>query len=166
MASTSGNIGTPKDVNRNTNSAAVGLYRADFFMYGFSGLRQKDEQYEAYKAVLEGMNGKPVVVRTMDINWKGTLSICHRHSRFPCFAYLYLKLAMLFRTQIALSCVCSTHHVPNGSPSNRIPAKLKRFMTKRKLAQEAEGVAVADNIQVGIMIEIPAAMLVDQLPRK
>lgn len=60
------NIGTPKDVEGvNDNGAeAVGLYRTEFLYMDSQDFPTEDEQYEAYKAVLEGMNGKPVVVRT------------------------------------------------------------------------------------------------------
>ena len=63
------NIGTPKDVEGvNDNGAeAVGLYRTEFLYMDSQDFPTEDDQYEAYKAVLEGMNGKPVVVRTMDI---------------------------------------------------------------------------------------------------
>ena len=63
------NIGTPKDVEGvNENGAeAVGLYRTEFLYMDSQDFPTEDDQYEAYKAVLEGMNGKPVVVRTMDI---------------------------------------------------------------------------------------------------
>lgn len=62
------NIGTPKDVEGvNANGAAIGLYRTEFLYMDSQDFPTEDEQYEAYKAVLEGMNGKPVVVRTMDI---------------------------------------------------------------------------------------------------
>ena len=63
------NIGTPKDVEgvNNNGAEAVGLYRTEFLYMDSQDFPTEDEQYEAYKAVLEGMNGKPVVVRTMDI---------------------------------------------------------------------------------------------------
>src|SRR5699024_8526779 len=46
---------------------AIGLYRTEFLYMDSQELPTEDEQYEAYKKVLEGMNGRPVVVRTMDI---------------------------------------------------------------------------------------------------
>lgn len=63
------NIGTPKDVAGvlANGGEAVGLYRTEFLYMDSADFPTEDEQYEAYKAVLESMAGKPVVVRTMDI---------------------------------------------------------------------------------------------------
>ena len=63
------NIGTPKDLVgvHNNGGEAVGLYRTEFLYMDSPDFPTEDDQYEAYKAVLEGMEGKPVVVRTMDI---------------------------------------------------------------------------------------------------
>ncbi len=75
------NIGTPKDVEGvNANGAeAVGLYRTEFLYMDSQDFPTEDEQYEAYKAVLEGMNGKPVVfVRWTLVEIRNFLtSICH-----------------------------------------------------------------------------------------
>ena len=63
------NIGTPADLEgvNNNGGEAVGLYRTEFLYMGRDQLPTEDEQFEAYKAVLEGMGDKPVVVRTLDI---------------------------------------------------------------------------------------------------
>src|SRR5699024_1009877 len=64
-----GNIGTPEDVQGviNNGGEAVGLYRTEFLYMGKSQLPTEEEQYEAYKSVLEQMGDKPVVVRTLDV---------------------------------------------------------------------------------------------------
>ena len=65
-----GNIGTPKDVEGvlNNGGEGVGLYRTEFlYMDSELDFPSEEEQFEAYKAVLEGMGGKKVVVRTLDI---------------------------------------------------------------------------------------------------
>ena len=51
----------------NNGGEAIGLYRTEFLYMGRNELPSEEEQFESYKAVLEGMNGKPVVVRTLDI---------------------------------------------------------------------------------------------------
>lgn len=63
------NIGTPKDLEGvHANGAeAIGLYRTEFLYMDSDEMPTEDEQFESYKVVLEGMNGHPVVVRTMDI---------------------------------------------------------------------------------------------------
>ncbi|MCB6962606.1 phosphoenolpyruvate--protein phosphotransferase, partial [[Eubacterium] rectale] len=63
------NIGTPNDLDgviRN-GGEGVGLYRTEFLYMGRDELPSEEVQFEAYKAVLEGLKGKPVVVRTLDI---------------------------------------------------------------------------------------------------
>ena len=64
-----GNIGTPRDLEGvlDHGGEAIGLYRTEFLYMDSAELPTEDEQFEAYKEVLEGMEGKPVVVRTMDI---------------------------------------------------------------------------------------------------
>lgn len=64
-----GNIGTPKDLEgvNGHGGEAIGLYRTEFLYMDSPDFPSEDDQFEAYKSVLEGMNGKPVVVRTMDI---------------------------------------------------------------------------------------------------
>ena len=92
------NIGTPKDVEgvNNNGAEAVGLYRTEFLYMDSQDFPTEDEQYEAYKAVLEGMNGKPVVVRTMDIGGDKGTSLLRYATRnepipwIPCPSYLYL----------------------------------------------------------------------------
>ena len=63
------NIGTSEDLESvvNNGGEAIGLYRTEYLYMGRSELPSEEEQFKSYKAVLEGMNGKPVVVRTLDI---------------------------------------------------------------------------------------------------
>src|SRR5699024_3522890 len=64
-----GNIGTPRDLEGvlEHGGEEIGLYRTELLYMYSQELPNEDEQYEAYKEVLEGMDGRPVVVRTMDI---------------------------------------------------------------------------------------------------
>ena len=174
------NIGTPKDVEGvNDNGAeAVGLYRTEFLYMDSQDFPTEDEQYEAYKAVLEGMNGKPVVVRTMDIGGDKELPYFDMpHEMNPFLGFRALRISIsetgdaMFRTQIRALLRASVH----GQLRIMFPmvALLKEFRTAKAILEEekaklvAEGVAVADDIQVGIMIEIPAAaMLADQFAKE
>ena len=112
------NIGTPKDVEGvNDNGAeAVGLYRTEFLYMDSQDFPTEDDQYEAYKAVLEGMNGKPVVVRTMDIGGDKELPYFDLPKEMnPFLGYRALRISIsetgnqMFRTPIAClaSCICS-----------------------------------------------------------
>ena len=174
------NIGTPKDVEGvNANGAeAVGLYRTEFLYMDSQDFPTEDDQYEAYKAVLEGMNGKPVVVRTMDIGGDKELPYFDLPKEMnPFLGYRALRISIsetgnqMFRTQLRALLRASVH----GKLRIMFPmvALLKEFRTAKGILEEekakllAEGVTVADDIQVGIMIEIPAAaMLADQFAKE
>ncbi|GFH42877.1 phosphoenolpyruvate-protein phosphotransferase [Lactococcus hodotermopsidis] len=174
------NIGTPKDVvGVNDNGGeAIGLYRTEFLYMDSQDFPTEDEQYEAYKAVLEGMNGKPVVVRTMDIGGDKELPYFDLPKEMnPFLGYRALRISLsaggdaMFRTQLRALLRSSVH----GKLRIMFPmvALVTEFRAAKKLFDEekanllAEGVAVADDIQVGIMIEIPAAaMLADQFAKE
>ena len=174
------NIGTPKDVEGvNDNGAeAVGLYRTEFLYMDSQDFPTEDDQYEAYKAVLEGMNGKPVVVRTMDIGGDKELPYFDLPKEMnPFLGFRALRISIsetgkqMFRTQLRALLRASVH----GKLRIMFPmvALLTEFRTAKGILEEekaklvAEGVAVADDIEVGIMIEIPAAaMLADQFAKE
>ena len=174
------NIGTPKDVEGvNDNGAeAVGLYRTEFLYMDSQDFPTEEDQYEAYKAVLEGMNGKPVVVRTMDIGGdKGLPYFDLPKEMNPFLGYRALRISIsetgnqMFRTQLRALLRASVH----GKLRIMFPmvALLTEFRTAKGILEEekaklvAEGVTVADDIEVGIMIEIPAAaMLADQFAKE
>ena len=174
------NIGTPKDVEGvNDNGAeAVGLYRTEFLYMDSQDFTTEEDQYEAYKAVLEGMNGKPVVVRTMDIGGDKELPYFDLPKEMnPFLGYRALRISIsetgnqMFRTQLRALLRASVH----GKLRIMFPmvALLTEFRTAKGILEEekaklvAEGVAVADDIEVGIMIEIPAAaMLADQFAKE
>lgn len=174
------NIGTPKDVEGvNANGAeAVGLYRTEFLYMDSQDFPTEDEQYEAYKAVLEGMNGKPVVVRTMDIGGDKELPYFDLPKEMnPFLGFRALRISIsetgqdMFRTQLRALLRASVHgHLRIMFP---MVALLKEFRAAKAIFEEekaklkAEGIAVADDIEVGIMIEIPAAaMLADQFAKE
>lgn len=174
------NIGAPKDVEGvNANGGeAIGLYRTEFLYMESDHFPTEDEQYEAYKAVLEGMNGKPVVVRTMDIGGDKTLPYFDLPQEMnPFLGWRALRISLseagdgMFRTQLRALLRASVH----GRLRIMFPmvALVTEFRAAKKVYEEekaklqAEGVTVADNIEVGIMIEIPAAaMLADQFAKE
>lgn len=174
------NIGTPKDLTgvNNNGAEAVGLYRTEFLYMDSADFPTEDDQYNAYKAVLEGMDGKPVVVRTMDIGGDKELPYLKLpHEMNPFLGYRALRISLsslgddMFRTQLRALLRASVH----GNLRIMFPmvATLKEFRAAKALYNEEkqklvdEGVAVADDIQVGIMIEIPAAaVLADKFAKE
>lgn len=162
------NIGTPKDLEGVVNNGAegVGLYRTEFLYMDSHEMPTEEDQFEAYKAVLEEMNGKPVVVRTMDIGGDKELPYLPLpHEMNPFLGYRAIRISLnepeMFRTQLRALLRASVY----GKLRIMFPmiATLNDFRGAKALLEEekakliAEGVAVSDDIQVGIMIEIPAA---------
>ncbi|MDA3973534.1 phosphoenolpyruvate--protein phosphotransferase [Enterococcus thailandicus] len=167
------NIGTPKDLVgvHNNGGEAVGLYRTEFLYMDSPDFPTEDDQYEAYKAVLEGMEGKPVVVRTMDIGGDKELPYLQLpHEMNPFLGYRALRISLseqgddMFRTQMRALLRASVH----GNLRIMFPmvATLKEFRAAKGIFEDEkqklinEGVEVSDTIQVGIMIEIPAAAVI------
>ena len=172
------NIGTPKDVEGvlANGGEAVGLYRTEFLYMGRDNFPTEEEQFEAYKAVLEAMGDKPVVVRTLDIGGDKELPYLHLPKEMnPFLGYRAIRLCLddtdLFCTQLRALLRASAY----GKLRIMFPmiATLNEFRSAKALLLEekaklvAEGVTVSDEIEVGMMVEIPsAAVLADQFAKE
>ncbi|MDR4315771.1 phosphoenolpyruvate-protein phosphotransferase [Niallia circulans] len=172
------NIGTPNDLEGVTNNGAeaVGLYRTEFLYMGRDQLPTEDEQFESYKAVLEGMKGKPVVVRTLDIGGDKELPYLDLPKEMnPFLGFRAIRLCLeekdIFRTQLRALLRASSY----GNLKIMFPmiATLNEFRAAKSLLEEekanlvSEGVKVADKIELGIMVEIPStAVLADQFAKE
>ncbi|AMV10263.1 phosphoenolpyruvate--protein phosphotransferase [Geobacillus thermoleovorans] len=172
------NIGTPDDVKGALANGAegIGLYRTEFLYMGRSELPTEDEQFAAYKMVLEQMGGKPVVVRTLDIGGDKELpylQLPKEMNPFLGFRAIRLCLEMqdMFRTQLRALLRASVH----GNLKIMFPMiatldefrQAKAILLEEKEALLRQGVPVADGIEVGMMVEIPAAaVMADQFARE
>ena len=172
------NIGTPKDVEGvlANGGEAVGLYRTEFLYMGRDNFPTEEEQFEAYKAVLEAMGDKPVVDRTLDIGGDKELPYLHLPKEMnPFLGYRAIRLCLddtdLFRTQLRALLRASAY----GKLRIMFPmiATLNEFRSAKALLLEekaklvAEGVTVSEEIEVGMMVEIPsAAVLADQFAKE
>jgi phosphoenolpyruvate-protein phosphotransferase (PTS system enzyme I) len=172
------NIGTPKDLEGvvNNGGEAVGLYRTEFLYMGRNELPTEDEQYEAYKAVLEGMNGKPVVVRTLDIGGDKELPYLQLPKEMnPFLGYRAIRLCLeeqdIFRTQLRALLRASKY----GNLKIMFPmiATLGEFREAKSILEEekqklvSSGTEVNDNIELGIMVEIPStAVMADTFAKE
>ncbi|MRT18226.1 phosphoenolpyruvate--protein phosphotransferase, partial [Vitellibacter sp. q18] len=101
------NIGTPDDMDGvlDAGSEAIGLFRSEFLYMNSSELPDEDTQFEAYKKVVEGMNGKPVIVRTMDIGGDKELPYLPLPDEMnPFLGYRAIRISLdrddIFRTQL------------------------------------------------------------------
>jgi phosphoenolpyruvate-protein phosphotransferase (PTS system enzyme I) len=161
------NIGTPKDLEgvRNNGGEGIGLYRTEFLYMGRTELPSEDEQYEAYKAVLEGMGDKPVVVRTLDIGGDKELPYLDLPKEMnPFLGYRAIRLCLdeqsIFRTQLRALLRASSY----GNLKIMFPmiSNLNEFREAKSILEEEKsnlveaGVQVSQSIELGIMVEIPS----------
>ncbi|GIO35690.1 phosphoenolpyruvate-protein phosphotransferase [Paenibacillus antibioticophila] len=172
------NIGTPNDVAGvlENGGEGVGLYRTEFLYMGRTELPSEDVQFQAYKTVLEKMEGKPVVVRTLDIGGDKELPYLDLPKEMnPFLGFRAVRLCLdrqdIFRTQLRALLRASVY----GNLRIMFPmiATLDEFRQAKALLEEekaklvGEGTAVSDSIQLGIMVEIPStAVLADQFAQE
>lgn len=172
------NIGSPKDFEgvRENGGEGVGLFRTEFLYMESAELPSEDKQYEVYKEILEGMAGHPVVVRTLDIGGDKEIEAIDLPKEMnPFLGVRAIRLCFqredIFRTQLRALLRASVH----GDLRIMFPMiaalgefrKAKGILLEEKEKLIAEGIAVSDSIQVGIMIEIPAAaVLADQFAKE
>ncbi|EEP0531625.1 phosphoenolpyruvate--protein phosphotransferase [Listeria monocytogenes] len=172
------NIGTPNDLDGviSNGGEAVGLYRTEFLYMGRDNFPTEEEQFEAYKAVVSGMDGKSVVVRTLDIGGDKTLPYLELPEEMnPFLGFRAIRLCFaneeLFRTQLRALLRASVY----GNLKIMFPmiATVNEFRQARdilldeKAKLKAAGTEVSDSIELGIMIEIPAAaVLADQFAKE
>ncbi|WP_414738619.1 phosphoenolpyruvate--protein phosphotransferase [Macrococcoides caseolyticum] len=161
------NIGTPNDLEgvKNNGAEGIGLYRTEFLYMGRDAMPSEDEQFEAYKKVLSEMDGKRVVVRTLDIGGDKELPYLNLPKEMnPFLGYRAIRLCLdqqdIFRTQLRALLRASIH----GKLSIMFPmiATINEFRDAKAILEEekanliADKVKVADDIELGIMVEIPS----------
>ncbi len=173
-----GNIGSPNDVEGliNNDAEGVGLYRTEFlYMDKEDQFPTEEEQYEAYKAVLEGMNGKPIVIRTLDIGGDKELPYFHMDPEMnPFLGYRAIRLCLdrtdIFKTQLRALYRASVH----GKLRIMFPmiSSLEELLAAKEIIKEvlaemdAEGIAYSNDVEVGMMIEIPSAAMISDILAK
>jgi phosphotransferase system enzyme I (PtsI) len=164
------NIGKLEDVQKALDNGAegIGLFRTEFLYMGRDELPSEEEQYNSYKYVLEKMDGKPVVIRTLDIGGDKELPYLDLPKESnPFLGQRALRLCLerpeMFRTQLRALLRSSRHgNLKIMFPMIAVVEELreaKRMLEEEKQKLQAEGAEVADGIEVGIMIEVPAAAL-------
>lgn len=173
-----GNIGSPADVDGvlANGGEGVGLFRSEFlYMKSEDDFPNEDTQYAAYKEVLERMEGKPVVIRTLDIGGDKKLNYYSFPEEMNPFLGVRairfcLKRKDIFKTQLrALIRASAYGHLCIMFPMIATVAEFKEAKAcyeEAKAELISEGVKIGEKIEVGCMIEIPAAaVLADQLSK-
>ncbi|SUY48208.1 phosphoenolpyruvate-protein phosphotransferase [Clostridium putrefaciens] len=163
-----GNIGQPEDVNKVIENGAdgVGLFRTEFLYMDKDKLPTEEEQFESYKYVLQKMENKPVVIRTLDIGGDKKLSYLPLPEEMnPFLGYRAIRLCLdrvdIFKVQLRALLRASVF----GNLKVMFPmiSSLSEFLKAKDIVEEckkelkAENIKYSDSIEWGIMVEIPAA---------
>ncbi|WP_261133157.1 phosphoenolpyruvate--protein phosphotransferase [Bacillus sp. Marseille-Q3570] len=161
------NIGTPKDLTGVLNNGAegIGLYRTEFLYMNRDQLPTEEEQFQAYKDVLSKMEGKPVVIRTLDVGGDKELPYLNLPKELnPFLGYRAIRLCLdqqtIFRTQLKALLRASAY----GNLKVMFPMiatldefrQAKTILLEEKEKLEQDGVEVSDSIEIGMMVEIPS----------
>ncbi|HAT4371662.1 TPA: phosphoenolpyruvate--protein phosphotransferase, partial [Clostridioides difficile] len=172
-----GNIGTPNDIEGliKNDAEGVGLYRTEFLYMDRDSFPTEEIQYEAYKAVLEGMDGKPIVIRTLDIGGDKELSYLSMEPEMnPFLGYRAIRLCLdrkdIFKTQLRALYRASVH----GRLRIMFPmiSSLEELLQAKEVVKEvlaeldSEGVAYAKDVEIGMMIEVPSAAVISDVLAK
>ena len=172
------NIGTPDDVADAVKQGAdgVGLFRSEFLYMSSDHLPTEDEQFEAYKKAVVGMQGKPVVVRTLDIGGDKPLNYLPLPEEMnPFLGYRAIRICLhrpdIFKTQLrALIRASEFGPVEIMFPMIATLAELRQAKAiyqecKDELQKDHPG--LGDKVKIGMMIEVPlAALYADQLAKE
>jgi phosphoenolpyruvate-protein phosphotransferase (PTS system enzyme I) len=166
------NIELPEDFERALEAGAmgVGLFRSEFLFLNRDGLPSEDEQFEAYRRVAAGMEGKPVTIRTFDLGadkHKEGLEGLERVAPNPALGLRAVRFCLaeprLFLTQLR-AILRASHYgnvrilIPMLVSASEIEQTLA-LIARAKESLREQGTPFDTGIEVGGMIEIPAAVL-------
>lgn len=167
------NIGNPKDVELviNNDAGGIGLFRSEFLYLGRDSAPTEEEQFASYKYVAEKMNGKKVIIRTLDIGAdKKADYFGFEQEENPALGYRAIRICLdqvdLFKTQLRAIYRASAF----GQISIMFPMiisvsevrRIKEICEEVKEELIKEGHEIAPHVELGIMIETPAAVMVSE----
>ncbi|MGE5675793.1 MAG: phosphoenolpyruvate--protein phosphotransferase [Mycobacterium leprae] len=172
------NVGNPRDVGPALEGGAegVGLYRTEFLFMDRDRMPTEDEQFDAYKAVVEGMGGHPVIIRTLDIGGDKQIPYLEMPQEMnPFLGWRALRMCLdrpdLFKTQLRAILRASAFGqclvmFPMVSSIDEV-RRAKAILAEATAELKAEGKSFDAAMKVGVMIEIPsAALIADQMARE
>jgi len=164
------NIGLVSDVPVALRNGAcgVGLYRTEFPYMTRAAFPDREDQYQLYRKVIEGFEGQPVTIRTLDIGGDKALPyFTPPKEDNPFMGWRSVRVSLdnrdIFRTQIEAILMAGVH----GPVKMLFPmiSSVDELLACKAVVQEAaenlqqEGIAFTDNVPLGIMIEVPAAVV-------
>lgn len=171
------NIGVPSDIHyaMKNDAESIGLFRSEFLYMSRTKLPTEDEQFEAYKEIAIKMNGKPVVIRTLDVGGDKEIPYLKIPAEMnPCLGYRAIRICLdntdIFKVQLRAILRASAFGkikimFPMISCLSEIKAAKKLyFETRQELLDE--GVEIDSRIELGIMIETPSAAIISDVLAK
>ncbi len=171
------NIGTPDDVKSvlDNDAGGIGLFRSEFLYLGAENFPSEEEQFNAYKKVLCDMNGKRVIIRTLDIGADKCIDYFGLEAeQNPALGYRAIRICLsrreIFRTQLRALLRASTF----GTLSIMLPMiisvdevrQAKELINEVKAELRKEKIEFRDDIELGVMIETPASVMISELLAK
>lgn len=163
------NIELPEDIEttRELQADAVGLYRTEFLYMNRQGMPDEEEHYQTYRRVVEGLDGIPITIRTLDLGADKQVDGCTSYCCNPALGLRAIRLCLkepkMFQPQLRAILRAAVHGpvrimIPMLSNLQEV-RKLKALLAETEAALSADGLPFAKDIPVGGMIEVPAAAL-------
>ncbi|ABP68014.1 phosphoenolpyruvate-protein phosphotransferase [Caldicellulosiruptor saccharolyticus DSM 8903] len=168
------NIALPDEAEIAIKNGAegIGLFRTEFLFMNRSSPPSEDEQFAAYKAVLEKMEGKPVIIRTLDVGGDKNIPYLNIENELnPFLGYRAIRLCLghreLFKTQLKALLRASVYGdlkimFPMITTAGELK-EAKSILQEAKEELKKQGIEFSEKIEIGIMIETPAAALVSDI---
>ncbi len=166
----SANIGTPKDVKSAIENGAegVGLYRTEFLYMDRETLPTEEEQFNAYREVIEKMAPRPIIIRTLDIGGDKKLTYLDMPEELnPFLGWRAIRMCLdrpsILKTQLRAILRASAYGnakimYPMVSGTEEV-RRANAILNEAKQELKAEGIPFDENLEVGIMVEIPSAAI-------
>ena len=166
------NIGSPEDVDKVllNDAGGIGLFRSEFLYLGREDYPSEEEQFEIYKEVLSRMEGKKVIIRTLDIGADKQVDYFKLpKEENPAMGYRAIRICLdridVFKTQLRAIYRASVY----GTAAIMFPMiisvkeilRIKEIVEEVKAELTAAGIEIAP-VELGIMVETPAAVLISE----
>lgn len=171
------NIASENDIDGvlENDSDGVGLFRSEFLYMNRSSLPDEETQFRSYKAVVEGLNGKPVIIRTLDVGGDKEVEYLNIPKEMnPFLGYRAIRYCLrnlnVFKTQLRALLRSSAYGnlwimFPMVATLQEV-RKINSIVKETEIELRNEGIKVSDDYKVGIMIEIPSAAVISDVLAK
>ncbi len=167
------NIGSPEDVHavQVNDGGGIGLFRSEFLYLNSKDYPTEEEQFEAYKTVLSDMDGKEVIIRTLDIGADKQIDYFNLPKEDnPAMGMRALRICLTRPGDLPHPAACPFRASAFGKLGIMFPMvtsvwevrEAKRMCEEVKRDLKKEGIPYGEDVQIGIMIETPAAAVLQR----